>query len=108
MRPFTSLQSSQGVIQLTPNIYYDNYDEAVCLPEVHLTRQPPKEKAKAAFVILVRNSEQDDIALSIVNLEDKFNKNFHYPYVFLNEEPFTEEFKVAMTKASPNAQWSLG
>ncbi|CAO3632386.1 unnamed protein product [Cunninghamella blakesleeana] len=43
-----------------------------------------------------------------MNLEDKFNKNFHYPYVFLNNEPFTEEFKQAMTKASPNAHKEFG
>lgn len=53
-------------------------------------------------------SEQEGIASSIINLEDKFNKNFHYPYVFLNEEPFTDEFKAAMTKASPNAQMEFG
>ncbi|KAI8099478.1 nucleotide-diphospho-sugar transferase [Halteromyces radiatus] len=93
---------------MQPTSYYDNYDEAVCLPELHMTRQPPKKKAKAAFVILVRNSEQEGIASSIMNLEDKFNKNFHYPYVFLNEEPFTEEFKMAMTRASPNAVMKFG
>ncbi|CAO3600024.1 unnamed protein product [Absidia cylindrospora] len=129
MRPFTSLSRKPLLLigfvsvfiflyhvashpkvssNLRPTSYYDNYDEAVCLPEIHLSRQPPKEKAKAAFVVLVRNSEQEDIASSIINLEDKFNKNFHYPYVFLNEEPFTDEFKVAMTKASPNAQMTFG
>ena len=25
-------------------------------------------------------------------LEDRFNKKFNYPYVFLNEEPFSEDF----------------
>lgn len=25
--------------------------------------------------------------------EDRFNKEFKYPYVFLNEEPFSDEFK---------------
>ena len=31
--------------------------------------------------------------LSSGSLEDRFNKEFQYPYVFLNEEPFSEEFK---------------
>jgi alpha 1,2-mannosyltransferase len=26
-------------------------------------------------------------------MEDRFNKKFNYPYVFLNEEAFSEEFK---------------
>lgn len=52
--------------------------------------------------------EQQDIAETIMNLEDKFNKNFHYPYVFLNNEPFTEEFKAAMRTASPYADMQFG
>jgi len=34
-------------------------------------------------------------------LEDRFNKKYNYPYVFLNDVPFTEEFKEltsALTK----------
>ena len=27
-------------------------------------------------------------------MEDRFNKKYNYPYVFLNEEPFTDEFKT--------------
>jgi len=30
-------------------------------------------------------------------MEDRFNKKFNYPYVFLNEEPFSEEFKTRVT-----------
>lgn len=26
-------------------------------------------------------------------MEDRFNKRFRYPYVFLNEEPFSDQFK---------------
>ncbi|SCZ90611.1 BZ3500_MvSof-1268-A1-R1_Chr9g10897 [Microbotryum saponariae] len=50
-------------------------------------------KARAAFVILARNSDLWKIVGSIRQTEDRFNKNFHYPYVFLNNEPFTDEFK---------------
>jgi hypothetical protein len=47
-------------------------------------------------------------------LEAKFNRKFDYPYVFLNEEPFTEEFKrsvTALTRSKiefgliPHEQW---
>ena len=27
-------------------------------------------------------------------IEDRFNHQFHYPWVFLNDEPFTQEFRI--------------
>ncbi|OBZ89151.1 Alpha-1,2 mannosyltransferase KTR1 [Choanephora cucurbitarum] len=48
---------------------------------------------KAAFVILARNRELQGLRQSIRQLEDRFNRHFNYPYVFLNEEYFTDEFK---------------
>ncbi|KAL0091268.1 nucleotide-diphospho-sugar transferase [Phycomyces blakesleeanus] len=93
---------------MRPTAYYDNYDEPACLPEKLLQTKPPREKAKAAMVILVRNSEQEAIAETIVNFQDKFNKNFNYPYVFLNNDLFTDEFKTAMKLAAPNAEMSFG
>ncbi|SCV70130.1 BQ2448_1524 [Microbotryum intermedium] len=54
-------------------------------------------KARAAFVILARNSDLWQIVGSIRQIEgrlkDRFNKKYHYPYVFLNNEPFSDEFK---------------
>ncbi|KAI8061642.1 glycolipid 2-alpha-mannosyltransferase-domain-containing protein [Gongronella butleri] len=93
---------------MQPNAYYNNYDERVCLPDHHIRLNPPPVKAKAAIVSLVRNSELDGIVASMHQLEDRFNKNFHYPYVFLNEEPFTEEFKIAMRKAAPSSKMEFG
>jgi len=50
-------------------------------------------RANASFVILARNSDIDGTVRSIREMEDRFNRKFHYPYVLLNEEPFTDEFK---------------
>ncbi|OBZ72892.1 Glycolipid 2-alpha-mannosyltransferase 2 [Grifola frondosa] len=50
-------------------------------------------RANAAILMLARNSEIDKAANSVRDLEDRFNSNFGYPWIFLNEEPFTEEFK---------------
>jgi alpha 1,2-mannosyltransferase len=50
-------------------------------------------RVKAAFVILARNSDLNGIRSSIRQIEDRFNRNFNYPYVFLNDESFTDEFK---------------
>ena len=30
--------------------------------------------------------------MSMKQVEDRFNKEFRYPYVFLNEQPFDETF----------------
>src|SRR4051794_22703211 len=45
---------------------------------------------------------------TIRNLESRFNKNFHYPYVFLNDEPFDNEFEKAMRAASPHVDMKFG
>lgn len=43
--------------------------------------------------MLARNADTDNAVRSIRELEDKFNKKYHYPWVFLNEVPFTDNFK---------------
>lgn len=35
-----------------------------------------------------------------VSTEQRFNSKFHYPWIFLNNEPFTEEFKARTTEAT--------
>lgn len=49
-------------------------------------------KANAAFVILVRDNELKQIVESLHQIEDRFNKQYGYNYVFLNEVPFSEKF----------------
>ncbi|SCU90095.1 LADA_0F01772g1_1 [Lachancea dasiensis] len=51
---------------------------------------------KAAFVSLVRNEDLAEIVKTVTNLEERFNGKFHYPYVFLNNEPFSDPFKEAI------------
>lgn len=50
-------------------------------------------RVKGAFVILARNSDLNGVRHSMRQVEDRFNRNFNYPYVFLNEKDFTDEFK---------------
>ncbi|ODN76704.1 hypothetical protein L202_05338 [Cryptococcus amylolentus CBS 6039] len=61
-----------------------------------------RRRAKAAFVILARNSDLWQILDSMRQMEDRFNHWARYDYVFLNDDDFTEEFKrytQALTKA---------
>jgi mannosyltransferase len=53
-----------------------------------------KPRANAAFVVLARNSEIDGVILSMRSLERRFNQWFNYPWIFINDEPFTEEFET--------------
>jgi len=64
-------------------------------------------KANAAIVMLARNGDLNGVMSSMKQMEDRFNKKFNYPYVFLNEEPFTEDFK-ARTSEVTNAQVQYG
>jgi hypothetical protein len=50
-------------------------------------------KSNAVFLILCRNEEVDGAVKSIRELEDRFNHKYHYPWVFLNDVEFTEDFK---------------
>lgn len=54
-------------------------------------------RANATFVILARNRDIDAVIRSVREIENRFNRNYGYPYVFLNEEPFPEEFKRSVS-----------
>jgi hypothetical protein len=60
------------------------------------------DKPRAAFVALVRNSEEVGMVHSILQVEARFNsrKTHRYDWVFFNNEPFTEAFKSAVTNAT--------
>jgi len=50
-------------------------------------------RANAALVVLARNNEWHQVVTSMKQLEQTFNKKYGYPWVFLNDEPFSDEFK---------------
>jgi hypothetical protein len=56
----------------------------------------------AAFVVLLQNKDLHDMRKTMRMLESTFNHRYQYPYIFLNDAPFTEHFKThiqAMTQA---------
>jgi len=55
-------------------------------------------RANATIVMLARNGDLSGVVKSLKQMEDRFNKRFRYPYVFLNEEAFTDEFKQRVTE----------
>ncbi|KZT26454.1 glycosyltransferase family 15 protein [Neolentinus lepideus HHB14362 ss-1] len=50
-------------------------------------------RANATFVFLCRNSDIAGVVSSIQQMEDRFNRKHQYPWVLLNDEPFTDDFK---------------
>ncbi|KAF9482770.1 glycosyltransferase family 15 protein [Pholiota conissans] len=69
---------------------------------------PQNRKANAAIVMLARNGDLNGVISSMKQLEDRFNKQFHYPYVFLNEQPFEDNFKKRVTELTDsNVQFGL-
>lgn len=52
-------------------------------------------KPKAALISLVRNSELPGIVQSMRQLEYQWNRKYNYPWIFFNDEDFSDEFKVS-------------
>ncbi|KAJ7784885.1 glycosyltransferase family 15 protein [Mycena maculata] len=67
------------------------------IPEKYYHTANSTRRASAVILILARNRNLPGVVSSMTQLEDKFNRKFGYPYVFLNEVPFTEEFKQEIT-----------
>lgn len=76
---------ARGLPKPATNAYID-----VKFPKRNLQ---PIGRENATMVMLVRNEELEGALESIRSLEDRFNRQYHYPWVFLNDVPFTEEFK---------------
>lgn len=47
----------------------------------------------AYMVWTARNGDINGVTLSMKQLENTWNGKYRYPYVFLNDEPFTQDFK---------------
>jgi hypothetical protein len=63
----------------------------------------PSEKINAAVVVLARDSDLEQLLGTLANFEAKFNKQYHYPYVFLNDIPFREYFKSSVLHVTSSA-----
>ncbi|KAJ9647887.1 hypothetical protein H2199_001663 [Coniosporium tulheliwenetii] len=73
-------------------------------------------RPRAALISLVRNSELEGIVQSMRQLEYHWNHKYNYPWIFFNDEPFSDEFKQAtqnLTSARcyyevvPKEHWSM-
>ncbi|CAL9731828.1 probable mannosyltransferase Yur1p [Monosporozyma unispora] len=94
----------QNKIKLSSN----SFDSNVFRYKLDNDFDPNYEKINATILMLVRNEELEGALDSMRQLEDRFNRRYHYDWVFLNDVPFTPEFKEATTfMASGDAQYAL-
>ena len=56
-----------------------------------------RAQGNAAIIALVRNNELNEMSQSMRELEETFNRKFKYPWIFFNDEPFTNKFKRITT-----------
>jgi alpha 1,2-mannosyltransferase len=79
-------KSSHSGLGTSPN------EKTMLPPATH-----PGPRMNATFVTLARNSDVWEIARSIRQVEDRFNRKFNYDWVFLNDDDFDETFKRVTT-----------
>ncbi|ODV87024.1 glycosyltransferase family 15 protein, partial [[Candida] arabinofermentans NRRL YB-2248] len=81
-----------------------------------VVKESSKPRANAAFVVLCRNSELEGVITSMRSLERHFNQWFNYPWIFLNNEKFTKEFKTKVAQLAsgqvkfgfiPQSKWDF-
>lgn len=67
-----------------------------------LTTLEPREKA--AIVLLLREKDLEELVPTLENFEQRFNKNFRYPYVFLSSPDgpdFSSAFRETVVATLP-------
>jgi hypothetical protein len=96
-----------------PESYYDDpglYETIESNTSIRLPDQPPQRpRANATLLMLARNSDVDDAVRAVRELEDRFNHKYRYPWVFLNEQSFSDDFKryVPLTAVLPSLDLCL-
>ncbi|EMD96245.1 glycosyltransferase family 15 protein [Bipolaris maydis ATCC 48331] len=59
-------------------------------------------RENAVLLMLARNSEVSGAVASVRSVQKQFNDRFGYPWVFLNDKPWSEEFKEKVGAAVQN------
>lgn len=75
----------------------DEPPEEYVRPPTHPLSSTKGERVNATFVTLARNSDLWDIVGAIRHVEDRFNRDYNYDWVFLNDKEFDDEFKKMTT-----------
>ena len=63
-----------------------------------------ERREKACILVLARNEDLRALIDTLRQFEDRFNKRFQYPYVFLNDKPFTPDFEYSIRQILPSGR----
>lgn len=83
--------------------FRESYPSSPADTPFYVSCQLPKANAareNATFLMLARNAELDGAIKSLTSLEQQFNKDFHYPVVFLNNKAWDQEFIDGVQKVT--------
>ncbi|GAA5835185.1 hypothetical protein JCM3766R1_006895 [Sporobolomyces carnicolor] len=81
---------NEGLIE--PEYVRDDKTGYLMPPDVYPAALNPYKRASAAFVALVRNTEREAMRDSMRSVEMRGNRRWGYPWVFMNDEPFDQDF----------------
>jgi hypothetical protein len=90
----TSISNIKNKFTSNPHEYVP--DKYYIPPTLNASKPLHVRKANATMVMLARNTDLDNAVQSVRRIQDRFNHKFKYPWVFLNEEPFSDEFKLCV------------
>lgn len=95
--------SSEEAFRANLELYRDTLRRKISEPQVEgLVRADDSgNRAAATMLSLVQNKDLEEMIGSLMEVERVFNHKFNYPYTFLNDEEFTDEFKDAIRNALP-------
>ena len=82
----------EPILESKPSVEPDTRQEASQVPF------GGEYRSNATMLMLARNSDLMGVLQSVREAEDRFNRNYKYPWVFLNEEEFSDEFKMCVTR----------
>jgi hypothetical protein len=88
----TFISTHKAYQNLLPAILTEG-EERVELSADIAAAPPPRHLANATLFMLARNSDVNGAVNSVREVEDRFNHKYGYSWVFLNEEPFSDDFK---------------
>jgi alpha 1,2-mannosyltransferase len=91
-----ALSSYKTQLNTIPSTYYD-YHAPYEGTEVYAGASPagpsPRRRENATLVMLASNSDVNGAVQSVYEMEARFNHKYNYPWIFLNNEEFSDEFK---------------
>lgn len=76
-------------------------------PPFHVGCQDPilntTPRANATLVMLARNSDVKGAVASVKSVQEQFNQHFNYPWVFLNDKDWSDDFVTRVKEVGGNA-----